>query len=90
MESVIAGVDIAQRPNLYQPLNTQNEQIKQHAHDLSALTNFNSDADIKRALKPYPNATAWLPLKANHQDMTVLINKETADVVAIVDLKPWE
>ena len=90
MESVIAGVDIAQRPNLYQPLSTQNEQIKQRAQALTTLSTFNSEADIKSALSPYPTATAWLPLAANQQDMVVLINKETAEVIAIVDLRPWD
>ncbi len=90
MESVFAGVDIAQRPNLYQPLDSQKEAIKQRLLELSALSANNSAENIKTILAKHPKADAWLPLRANNQDMVVLMHKDTAEVVAIVDLRPWE
>jgi len=41
-------------------------------------------------LQPVSQATAFLPLKANAVDMTVLINKEKGEVIKIVDLRPWK
>ena len=90
LESVLAGVDIAQRPNLYQPLDSQKESIKKRLLELSDLAANNTVEDIKAVLAKHPKADAWLPLRANNQDMVVLMHKDTAEVVAIVDLRPWE
>ena len=90
MESVLAGVDIPQRPNLYQPLDSQKKSIKKRLLELSDLPANNTAEDIKAVLAKHPKADSWLPLRANHQDMVVLIHKDTAEVIAIVDLRPWE
>ncbi|QEY59440.1 type IV pilin accessory protein [Pseudomonas sp. C27(2019)] len=90
MESVFAGVDIAQRPNLYQPLDSQKESIKKRLLELSDLPANNTAEDIKAVLAKHPKADTWLPLRANNQDMVVLMHKDTAEVVAIVDLRPWK
>ena len=42
LKSVFAGVDIAQRPNLYQPLDSQKEAIQQRLLELSALPSINT------------------------------------------------
>lgn len=89
MESVFAGVDIAQRPNLYQPLNSQKAEIKKRLFELSALSSFNPVDDVTAVLAQHPSADTWLPLRANNQDMVVLMQRDTAGVVAIVDLRPW-
>lgn len=90
IESVLGGTDIHQRPALYQPIERAKESIQRQAQSLDQLNNFNPADQVQKILTNHPTATAWLPLKANHQDMTVLINKKTADVVAIVDLRPWD
>ena len=90
LESVLAGVDIAQRPNLYQPLDSQKKPIKKRLLELSDLPANNIAEDIKAVLAKHPNADAWLPLRASNQDMVVLMHKDTAEVIAIVDLRPWE
>lgn len=88
-ESVSSGFDIYQRPNLYRPLQEMTASIQKHAQELSLLNKFNANSDVQNAVNKYPSATSWLPLRAKHQDMVVLINKETAQVIAIVDLRPW-
>ncbi len=90
LEALFAGVDIAQRPNLYQPLNSQKDAIQQRVLELSKLTEFNTAENVSVLLAQHPRADAWLPLRANNQDMVVLMHKETAEVVAIVDLRPWK
>lgn len=89
-ESVGGGFDIYERPNLYRPLQEMTASIQKHAQELSLLNKFNADNDVQNAVKKHPSATAWLPLRAKHQNMVVLINKETTQVIAIVDLRPWD
>lgn len=89
MESFSGGADIAQRPNLYQPLSSQKDAIQQRLLELSALTVNNSAEHIQTILAKYPNTDSWLPLRANNQDMVVLMHKDTASIIAIVDLHPW-
>lgn len=89
MESVFGGADIAQRPNLYQPLEFQKAAIQKRLLKLTALPKNNSAEHIQTILAKYPNADSWLPLRANNQDMVVLMHKDTASIIAIVDLRPW-
>jgi hypothetical protein len=88
-ESVFGGIDLAQRPNLYQPLAAQKNVIQQRLLEFSALPDSNADESIQAFLQRHPGADSWLPLRANTQDMVVLMQKATAEVVAIVELHPW-
>lgn len=88
-ESVAGGPDIAQRPNLYQSLNSQRQAIAEKTQPLSSLIAFNAAEQIKQLTDRYPTANGWLPLKASAEDMTVLLNADTGAVIAIVDLRPW-
>lgn len=88
-ESVLAGLGSAQRPNLYQSLNSQKTLIQQSLLDLSALSANNPAEHIQAILTKHPQADSWMPLRANKQDMVVLMHKASAEVIAIVDLRPW-
>ena len=90
LESVFGGTDLAQRPNLYQPLSAQKDAIAQRVLALSKLSEFNTAEHVNALLAQHPRADAWLPLRANNQDMVVLMHKASAEVVAIVDLRPWD
>lgn len=87
---VLGGISIAQKPERYVPLDKVKNQIQQHAQNLNILNQFNDKALVEKTLSNYPQATAFVPLKANAVDMTVLINKEKGEVVKIVDLRPWK
>lgn len=89
-EAVFAGVDLPQRPDLYQPLAAEADALKQKAHPLDQLLRYNSPDSVKAALAKWPNADAWLPMMAPAKPMTVLLRKDSAEVMAIVDLKPWD
>ena len=90
LESGFGGADLAQRPNLYQPLSAQKDAIAQGVLALSKLSEFNTAEHVNALLAQHPRADAWLPLRANNQDMVVLMHKASAEVVAIVDLRPWD
>lgn len=89
-EAVFAGVKRSQRPDLYQPLDSQKTAIQQRLLELSLLPDSNSAEHVQVLLAKHPNADSWLPLRANNQDMVVLMHKASAEVVAIVDLRPWD
>ncbi|MDM1721529.1 TfpX/TfpZ family type IV pilin accessory protein [Acinetobacter towneri] len=87
---VLGGISIAQRPERYVELTQAKHQIQQRALPLKELEQYNSKTDVEKALAKYPKADAWLPLKANAVDMVVLVNKESASIIKIVDLRPWQ
>ncbi|MCL6240337.1 TfpX/TfpZ family type IV pilin accessory protein [Acinetobacter amyesii] len=86
---VLGGISIAQRPERYVDFAQAIPQIKQRAKSLQELEQYNDQKLVQQILEKYPEATGYVPLKANAVDMTVLVNKETAEVVKIVDLRPW-
>lgn len=85
---IFKGVSISQMPERYIPLKQVKSQIQQRSQKLSVLNSFNNPKDVEIILKQYPQANLWVPLKANAVDMVVLLDKN-AEVVKIVDLRPW-
>lgn len=88
-QELFAGISIAQKPERYVPMDEVKHQIQQRAQNLELLKQFNDSQSVQKILAKYPQADAFVPLKATAVDMTVLINKETGEVVKIVDLRPW-
>ena len=62
--------------------------MQQRVKKLELLQQYNNKTDIEKILAKYPQATAFLPMKASAVDMIVLID-QNANVVKIVDLRPW-
>ena len=85
-----SGISLSQKPERYIDVTKVKSQIQQRALNLGELENYNSKLAVAKILDQYPQADAWLPLKANALDMVVLIQKDTAKVVKIVDLRPWK
>lgn len=88
MFNAVFGLTLAKQPNRYISYNNVKYDMKKNALPLDLLENFNSSKEIKKILAKYPQATAFLPMKASAIDMTVLIDSQ-GDVVKIVDLRPW-
>lgn len=86
---VLGGISLAQQPERYIELTQAKHQIQQRALPLKELEQYNSKNQVEKILAKYPKADAWLPLEANAVDMVVLINKEKAEVIKIIDLRPW-
>ena len=85
---MLSGISIAQRPERYVELNKAKKQMQQREQKLELLQQYNNKTDVEKILAKYPQATAFLPMKASVVDMTVLIDQK-ANVVKIVDLRPW-
>ncbi len=88
-KEVLGGISIAQQPERYVELTQMKDQIQQRAQDLAQLKQLNEVSQVESILQKYPRANAWLPLKANAVDMVALIHKESAEIIKIVDLRPW-
>lgn len=88
-EEVDSGISAALRPERYTTLDQEKQNLVVHSRDLEELKKFNDSPKMQTILKKYPKANAWLPLQATTIDMTVLINKNTGEIVKIVDLRPW-
>lgn len=86
---VFGGISLAQRPERYVDFSQAKEQMQKRAQPLTLLQQFNNPAKVEKTLADYPQATAFLPMKASAVDMTVLINKQ-GNVVKVVDLRPWK
>lgn len=89
-ESAQGGPDLPQRMDLFVPLEAEASTIRSRAQNLGLLSEFNSPSEIDAVLQQWPQADAWLPVKAKTKSMTALIDKESARLVAIVDLRPWK
>lgn len=87
---IMGGISLAQKPERYVDFIQAKSHLQQRAKDLKDLNQYNDALQVDRILSKYPQANAFVPLKANAVDMTVLINKEKGEVVKIVDLRPWK
>lgn len=85
----VFGLTIANQPSRYIPFNTVRYELVKNSQNLEDLYDYNEKYLVDSILKKYPDADMWIPLKASFLDMVVLINKEKAEVVKIVDLRPW-
>lgn len=85
----LGGISIAQRPERYIDIDEEKATLRKRALPLSGLYQYNDKQQVNTVLAKYPQANHWLPMKALSIDMVVLINKEKAEVIKIVDLRPW-
>lgn len=88
-EVVGGAADLSLRPNLYQPLEAAASGMRGKAQPLEELHRYNKAEVVSAELTRWPEADAWLPLKATAKAQVVLINRDAARVVAVVDLVPW-
>jgi len=89
-ESVAGGPDLPQRTDLYVPMVEEAAGIRARAKKLEELNKYNSPEAVKAVLQRWPQADAWLPIAARKEAMTVLLDKKSAQVIAVVDLRPWD
>lgn len=76
------------QPKNYHPLDIYEKRISERALPFSMLEKNNTAETVKKILSKWPKADGWFPLHGKKQDMVVLMRKDNAKVVAIVDLRP--
>ncbi|WP_180179391.1 TfpX/TfpZ family type IV pilin accessory protein [Acinetobacter sp. YH12041] len=85
----IVDVPATYRPSRYTSLQQAKSDIQEQKQSLNQLVQFNDTATVEQVKMKYVNADAWMPLRGGDIDMVVLINSQVPEVVAIVDLRPW-
>lgn len=89
MSAILNGISLAQYPERYIAIDQAKTQIQSQVRDLSQLKQWNDEKKIQAVFSQHPHANGWLPLETYGLAMVVLINKEKAEVIKIVDLRPW-
>lgn len=89
-ESIAGGSDIANRPDLYAPMDSQRSLIEKAILPLSQLELLNDPQQVRRILHQYPEASGWIPMVATHDTLVVLMDKSAVSVIAVVPLEAYE
>jgi len=89
--SAMGGADWPLLPELYVPLAQEKDQILKRARPLEELRRLhdndtNSLADLA---KWHDNQVKWVPMIGKAKNMVVLVDAQTAEVVKVLDMKPW-
>lgn len=90
LTETISNISPAQQPKYYRPFVQAKSSIQIKSKALEDLNHYNTAIAVEQVLKKYPEATVWLPLKANAVDMVILVNKQQGKVIKIVNLRPWQ
>ncbi len=89
--AVHGGPDWPLLPELYVPLSQVKAQILERAQPLQALRDLHGkDRHVLDLLANWKDSEVkWLPLRGKVKDMVVLVSAGSADVIKILDIKPW-
>lgn len=87
-DEMFSGISLATRPETYQPITQHYKAMQARSKPLTELEDFNSSIAVESALKEWPTASGWMPLKAPEKDMVVLLNQNGVPL-GIVKLNPW-
>lgn len=90
LESSLGGPDLPQRPEYYRDLREFRDELALKSLPLGGLERFNSSEDVQRVLAEWPAADGWLPLMASAKPMVVLVRRDRGEVLAVVNLSPWD
>jgi hypothetical protein len=92
--SAMAGVDYGSFPQHHAPLATMRDEILKRAKSIAELKKLNpgEDSRISAWLADHhvtENAVVFQGLHARGQDMTVVMDSKTTDIIGIAPFKPW-
>lgn len=88
METVFAGVDLSVRSDLYVSFAEEVYRIRENARDVNELFQFNDRNKVEKILKKWPEADGYIPMTAFIRYMTILVKRESGEIIAIVNLEP--
>ena len=94
MLSGIAGLDVSSNPQHYLPYDQLRSDAAAKATPFPELRKLNPGADEKlerelARLGRKETEVAFLPVRAGKNDLTMLLDPRTGDVLKLVDYKPW-
>lgn len=94
MGSLSGGADLPQLPQYYLPYADEQANAVKRIQPLSELRELNRNAapEIDALTRKYASRKAgigYLPLRGQVEDLAVIVALDSAEVLEIVDLKPW-
>jgi len=88
------GVDLANLPDLYVPYGEVRQDAARAAKPLAELARRQAqDAPVIRTFVAgsgrAEDAVGFVPMRARNQDMAVVVDKKSGDIVGMVPVNPW-
>ncbi len=88
------GDDLPQMPQYYLPYYELKSQVLERMRPLEELNPFNKEreAEIAALVNKYRSikeGVGFLPLRGKVADLTVIVRKDSAEILEINDVKPW-
>ena len=93
-EALKGGDDIKNLPRLYVPYDSVARQAGSRAQPVSRLTARNADAraridEVLRSAGLGEDGVGFVPLNARNKSMSVILEKDSGRIRAIIDANPW-
>lgn len=94
MGAVAGGDDVAQLPQFYAPYAEARDAVVKRLQPIEMLREFNKDkiAEIDALLQKYAarqGGVGYAPMRGKVQDLTVIVARDSADVLETLALNPW-
>lgn len=94
LSAVSGGDDVAQMPEHYVPYADARDLVVKRLLPVENLRQFNKDegAEIDALVKRYaarPGGIGYLPMRGKVHDLTVVVARDSADVLETLSLNPW-
>jgi len=87
---VVKGApDLAQRINMFQPIDSSWKDVEAKSLPLKELDSINSPEEVQAILTQHPWAKSWLPLQTQGNSLVVLLGTSAAQKV-VVNLRGWK
>ncbi|MBI3285085.1 MAG: hypothetical protein HYZ65_09605 [Burkholderiales bacterium] len=94
MSSVSGGPDVKTLPQYFVPYKNLSGGVLSAIQPLDKLKPLNRDRlqqldEMEKKYQAAGIAVGYLPLKARYHNLTVIVNRSSADILEVSELKPW-
>ncbi|GAB2890824.1 hypothetical protein GCM10027046_19430 [Uliginosibacterium flavum] len=93
--SSMSGADLQVFPQYYRPYQEHAAEVLGKSHAIEELLKLNPEAkarleDLQKKFARQADRFRYIPLVAKQREMSVLIDAKSAEILEIVDLRPWK
>jgi hypothetical protein len=92
--AIHGGDDLFQLPQYYEAYSKSKAAVQKHMRPLTDLRSFNKEkaGSVEQLIEKYiqkKEDVAYLPLRGKVADLTVIVKRDSAEVLSVEYLKPW-
>jgi hypothetical protein len=89
--ALAGGADLHELPEYYEPFEKARAQVAEKAQDLATLRTLNPEATVAldKLNAAYADRAGYLPLRGAAEDLSVIVDRSTGQVLELIRLKPW-